>query len=78
MLADHDRLAFVRAHLADRVVVLFNRAPNESQVDLPVSPEFADGDNVAALSGKRMAVRDGQIGLEPPAEAEAFMPEGAD
>ncbi len=71
--AGHDLYAFVRAHLADRVVVLFNRATNGSQFEVRVSPELADGDYVEALSGKSVSVKDGQLHLIMPAQTAAFV-----
>ena len=73
LTAGHDLYAFARAQLADRVVVLFNRATNESQFDLQVSPELADGDYVDALSGNKVTVKDGKLKLTLPAETAAFV-----
>lgn len=69
----HDLYAFARAHLQDRVVVLFNRATTEAQFDLSVSPELADGDYVDVLSGKTIAVKDGKMMMTLPAETAAFV-----
>ncbi|MDB6148362.1 MAG: hypothetical protein JWO45_2026, partial [Spartobacteria bacterium] len=45
---DADVYAFVRAHLDDRVVAVFNRSKKESKIDMHVAPELADGDYVDA------------------------------
>ena len=71
--AGHDLYAFVRAHLADRVVVLFNRAHIESQFEVIVSPELADGDYTDALSGKTIAVKNGKMTVTLPAETAALV-----
>jgi glycosidase len=73
LAAGHDLYAFARAQLADRVVVLFNRATNDSQFDLPVAPELTDGDYVEALSGNKVSVKDGKLKVTLPAETAAFV-----
>jgi cyclomaltodextrinase / maltogenic alpha-amylase / neopullulanase len=69
----HDAYAFVRAHLEDRVVAIFNRSKNESKIEMQVAPELADGDYTNALNGERVQVRDGKLSLALPAQTAAFI-----
>jgi cyclomaltodextrinase len=66
---DHDVYAFVRAHLADRVLVIFNRAKTAAKLDLNVAPELADGDYVDALNGGVAQVREGKISISIPGQS---------
>jgi glycosidase len=70
---DHDLYAFVRAHLDDRVAVIFNRGKTESKIDLKVFPEMADGNYVEALSGLPVEIKNGQINLTLPGQSAAFI-----
>jgi glycosidase len=71
--AEHDLYAFVRAHLEDRVVIVFNRSKNQASMNLNVSPELADGDYVEALSGMKVAVKDGKLEFAVAPLAAAFV-----
>jgi glycosidase len=71
--ADKDIYAFVRAHLEDRVVAIFNRGKTEAKIDIDVSPELSDGDYVEALNGTKGEVRDGKLKLTIPAQTAAFV-----
>jgi cyclomaltodextrinase len=73
LVADQDLYAFVRAHLDDRVVVVFNRSKNQAAVDLNVSPELSDGDYVEALSGMKAVVKDGKLDLAVAPQTAAFV-----
>ncbi len=73
VLVDHDRYAFVRAYLKDRVVVALNRAPSENSFDVKVAPEMSDGDYVDALSGQKLQVKDGILHLQLSARSAAFV-----
>jgi glycosidase len=73
VLETDDQYAFVRAHLDDRVAVIFNRAKAPAKIDINVSPEMADGGYIDALSGSRVEVKNGRINLELPAETAAFV-----
>jgi hypothetical protein len=71
--AERDLYAFVRAHLEDRVVIVFNRSKNQASMNLDVSPELADGDYVEALSGMKVAVKDGKLEFAVAPQAAAFV-----
>jgi glycosidase len=73
LVTDQDLYAFVRAHLEDRVAVIFNRGKNEAQVDVTVSPEIPDGHYTEALSGKPVAVKEGRLQFSLPAQTAAFV-----
>ena len=65
--------AFVRAHLEDRMVAIFNRGKTESKIDSQVAPEFADGDYVDALNGGHVDVRNGRMVLALPGQTAALL-----
>jgi cyclomaltodextrinase len=73
LLADHDLYAFVRAHLGDRIVVVFNRGKTEAKLDLNVAPELADGDYIDALTGQVAYVRDGKLSMSMTGQTAAFV-----
>jgi cyclomaltodextrinase / maltogenic alpha-amylase / neopullulanase len=73
LVTDQDLYAFVRAHLEDRIVVIFNRGKSEAKIDTNVSPEMPDGDYTEALSGKPVAVKDGKLQFSLPAQTAAFV-----
>jgi glycosidase len=70
---DHDLYAFVRAHLDDRVAVIFNRGKTDAKIDISVAPELADGDYVEMLSGKKVSVKNGKLEFDLPAQTAAFV-----
>ena len=70
---NHDVYAFVRAHLDDRVVAIFNRGKTDAKVDMNVSPELNDGDYADALTGKSVQVKDGKMEFTLPAQTAAFL-----
>lgn len=67
LVAEGDRYAFVRAHLGDSVLAVWNRGGNPTEFSLPAGPEMPDGTYVDALSGREIEVKDGQTSfrLEP-------------
>jgi glycosidase len=67
LVADGDRYAFVRAHLGDTVLAVWNRGGNPTEFSLAAGPEMPDGIYVDALSGQEIEVKDGQTSfkLEP-------------
>ena len=70
---DHEVYAFVRAHLDDCVVAIFNRGKTDAKVDMNVSPELSDGDYADALTGKSVQVKDGKMEFTLPAQTAAFV-----
>ena len=75
--ADRDLYAFVRAHLDDRVVAIFNRAKNHVRIELQVGPELVDGDYVDVLNGGRVEVRQGKMELMLPDQTAAIITKAA-
>ena len=73
LAADHDLYAFVRAHLNDRVAVVFNRAKSAAKVDTTVAPETEDVDYADALSGKQLEVKNGKLEFNLPAQTAALI-----
>jgi len=73
VLETADQYAFVRVHLDDRVLVVFNRAKTDAQIDIKVAPELADGEYVDALSGKKVSVHGGKLDFALPGQTAAFV-----
>ncbi|MFL6515695.1 MAG: alpha-amylase family glycosyl hydrolase [Chthoniobacterales bacterium] len=71
--ADQNVYAFLRAHLADRILVALNRGKDEATEDFDVSPEFADGEYVDALSGKKLRVENGKLQVPLSPQSVAFI-----
>jgi glycosidase len=67
LVAEGDRYAFVRAHLGDAVLAVWNRGGNPTEFSFAAGPEMADGTYVDALSGQEIEVKEGQTSfkLEP-------------
>lgn len=67
LVAEGDRYAFVRAHLGDAVLAVWNRGANQTEFVLAAGPEMADGTYVDALSGQEIEVKGGRTSfkLEP-------------
>jgi cyclomaltodextrinase / maltogenic alpha-amylase / neopullulanase len=63
LVADGDRYAFVRAHLGDAVLALWNRGKGENSFDVQVGPEMPDGKYADALSGEKIEVKNGRVSL---------------
>jgi len=70
---DHDVYAFVRAHLDDRVALVFNRGKTNARIEINVAPELADGDYVEVLSGNKVSVANGNLSFDLPAQTAAFI-----
>jgi len=64
LVAEGDRYAFVRAHLGDAVLAVWNRGSNQTEFMLSAGPEMADGTYVDALSGQEIEVKDGQTSFK--------------
>lgn len=60
LVAEGDRYAFVRAHLGDAVLAVWNRGANQTEFALEPGPEMADGSYEDALSGQVIEVKDGR------------------
>jgi glycosidase len=67
LVAGGDRYAFVRAHLGDVVLAVWNRGQSLTEYSLRVGPEMPDGTYVDALGGREIEVKDGRttFKLEP-------------
>lgn len=72
LVAEGDRYAFVRAHLGDTVLAVWNRGPNLTEFSLDVGPEMADGAYRDALSGEKIEVKDGKAAFKLPAMRSAL------
>jgi len=74
LVSEHDRYAFVRAHLGDAVLAVWNRGGGEGGFDLQVGPELSDGTYTDALSGEKITVRDGRTSFRlPPMKSALFV-----
>jgi glycosidase len=73
LASDANTYAFVRAHLADRVVFVANRADAPAHVKLSVAPEMGDGDYADALSGTKAKITNGDLELDVPARTAMFI-----
>jgi glycosidase len=60
LVAEGDRYAFVRAHLGDSVLAVWNRGPNQTEFAVEPGPEMPDGSYEDALSGQVIEVKDGR------------------
>ncbi len=67
LVAEGDRYAFVRAHLGDTVLAVWNRGDTLTEFVLAPGPEMPDGIYQDALSGQVIEVKDGRAAfrLEP-------------
>jgi glycosidase len=72
VVAEKDLLVFVRAHLDDRVLCVFNRSTKPIERSLPAGPELEDGDYRDALGDGSAGVADGQVVIKVPARSAAF------
>jgi cyclomaltodextrinase / maltogenic alpha-amylase / neopullulanase len=64
LVAEGDRYAFVRAHLGDAVLAVWNRGPNPTEFALESGPEMPDGAYQDALSGQVIEVKDGRAAFK--------------
>ncbi len=60
LVAEGDRYAFVRAHLGDAVLAVWNRGDTSTEYTLNVGPEMADGTYEDALSTQEVMVKEGR------------------
>ncbi len=72
LLAEGDRYAFVRAHLGDSVLAVWNRGGSQTEFTLSVGPEMPDGTYADALSGDEIEVKDGKTAFKMPAMKSAL------
>ncbi len=72
LLREDDALAFVRAYLDDRVVVVLNRANAPKTFSLKVAPEIGSADVRDLLSGEKIPVNDSAISVAMPALSFVF------
>ena len=74
ILAERDTYAVVRAYMGDRILLVYNRAPEPKDLILQVSPEIPDGplkDQLGLLTGA--SVEKGILKLSLPALSSAFL-----
>ncbi|MFZ4482942.1 MAG: alpha-amylase family glycosyl hydrolase [Chthoniobacterales bacterium] len=64
LVASGDRYAFVRAHLGDVVLAVWNRGEHQTEFKLEVSPEMPDGTYVDAISGSEINVKNGRTSFK--------------
>jgi glycosidase len=64
LVAEGDRYAFVRAHLGDAVLAIWNRGANLTEFVLEPGPEMPDGTYEDALSGQTIEVKDGRTNFK--------------
>ena len=64
LVAEGNRLAFVRAHLGDRVLAVWNRGKSQTEFSLEVAPEMTDGPYIDALSGQEIEVKEGKVSFK--------------
>ena len=72
LVAEGDRYAFVRRHLGDAVLCVWNRGKNPAEFDLDVAPELPDGDYIDVLGGMEIEVEDGEAEFDLPPLSSAF------
>lgn len=74
LVAEGDRYAFVRAHLGDTVLAVWNRGKFQTEFRLTVAPEMRDGVYLDALSGNTMEVKNGRTSFKiPPMTSALFV-----
>ena len=71
LVVEEDQYAFVRAHLEDRAVVLFNRSDQPHRFRLDLSPEIDDAEMVSLLDSRTLTVRGGRAGVTLPPHTSA-------
>ena len=72
LVAAGDSFAFIRRHLDDAVLCVWNRAKSESTFEVQVAPEMPDGTYKDALSGLKIEVKNGKANFKIPALTSAF------
>lgn len=75
LLAERDRLAFLREHFGDVVVACWNRGASATRMGLSVGPDVADGITLtdALGSGVRGTVTGGKLSVEIPAHRSVML-----
>jgi cyclomaltodextrinase / maltogenic alpha-amylase / neopullulanase len=74
LIAEGDRYAFVRAHLGDSVLAVWNRGDSQTEFNVAVRQEMPDGIYADALSGREIEVKDGKASFKmPPATSALFV-----
>jgi glycosidase len=72
LIAEGDRYAFVRRHLDDAVLAVWNRGKSEAGFSMNVAPEMPDGTYTDPLGGHTITVKDGQTDFLLPSLSSAF------
>jgi glycosidase len=72
LVAEGDRYAFVRRHLGDAVLCVWNRGENPAEFEIDVAPELPDGNYIDALGGMEIEVEDGEAEFDLPPLSCAF------
>lgn len=79
LVAEGDRYAFVRAHLGDAVLAVWNRGDSTTEFVLAAGPEMPDGAYEDALSGRVIEVKDGRASFKmEPMKSALFVAKAAD
>ena len=68
-----DGYAYIRRHLDDTVVCLFNRGAKPMKASFKVAPEMEDGTYQNILNGSKIEVAEGLLKLEIPSRSEAVI-----
>jgi glycosidase len=72
LIASGDSFAFIRRHLDDAVLCVWNRAKSESTFEVQVAPEMPDGTYKDALSALTIEVKNGKASFKIPPLTSAF------
>jgi cyclomaltodextrinase / maltogenic alpha-amylase / neopullulanase len=72
MVAEKDLLIFTRAHLADRVLCVFNRGTQAIERTFPAGPELEQAEYKDSLGRGTAEMKDGNITVRVPARAAAI------
>jgi len=72
LIVEEDQYAFVRAHLDDRAVVLFNQSDRPYRFSLDLSPEIDKGELVSVLDSRTLTVRGGKAVITLPPHSSAL------
>lgn len=73
LVAEGHRYAFVRAHLGDAVLAVWNRGEKQTEFSLRVAPEMADGDYKDVFSGQQIRVAGGRASFRLPSMTSALI-----
>ena len=72
LVAEAEILGFVRAHLNDRLLCVFNRSGATMKRELAVGPELPDGAYVDTISGAKTRAQGGRMSVEVSPKSAAF------